>query len=177
MKSFQLFKALLFAVLQIGRTEKGKWRWLDMQTSAYEQLDCIWWNKYIFLGIIITGSGGRDGQISSSVEVLKSDGTPLCSLPSLPYPTWGHTQHGLTTCGGTRGELRRRCYTFDTNSGTWNVSHNLLEVRAYHTKWSVGEDVLLLGGSTKNIGVKSGELIREGSESVPIAFELKYTSR
>ena len=130
-----------------------------------------------FLGIIITGSGGRDGQISSSVEVLKSDGTPLCSLPSLPYPTWGHTQHSLTTCGGTRGELRRRCYTFDTNSGTWNVSHNLLEVRAYHTKWSVGEDVLLLGGSTKNIGVKSGELIREGSESVPIAFELKYTSR
>ena len=175
MKSFQLFNALLFAVLQIGRTEKGKWWWLDMQTSAYKQLDCIWWNKYIFLGIIITGSGGREGPKRSSVEVLKSDGTPLCSLPSLPDLTWGHTQHGLTTCGGTRP--RRLCYSFDTNTGTWNVSHNLLEDRSYHTKWSVGEDVLLLGGTHQNIGVKSGELIREGSEPVPIAFELKYPSR
>ena len=148
--------------------------YLNMQTLFQHMSSLIVFDetKNISWGIIITGSGGIDDQISSSVEVLKSDGSPLCSLPSLPYPTWGHTQHGLTSCGGTRGELRRLCYSFDTNTGTWNVSHNLLEVRAYHTKWSVGEDVLLLGGSQK-----SGELIREGSEPVPIAFELKYPSR
>ena len=47
-------------------------------------------------GMIITGSGGHPGNRSGSVEILKADGTPLYSLPDLPYETWGHTKNGLT---------------------------------------------------------------------------------
>ena len=136
--------------------------------------------QIFFTGIIITGSGGHVGDRSSSVEVLNADGTPLCSLPDLPYLTWGHTQHGLTTCGGAHGILRRRCYTFDAYSGTWNISHNLIEDRTYHTQWwdSAAQQLWLLGGSARSIGVKSSEVLKGlSSDSSPMDFELKYTTR
>ena len=57
-------------------------------------------NYSTVLGIIVTG-GGED---AVAVELLRADGSSICQLPSLPIPTWGHTQNGLTTCGGTRGE-------------------------------------------------------------------------
>ena len=112
--------------------------------------------------------------------MLTADGTPLCSLPDLPYETWGHTQHRLTTCGGTRGEIRRLCYTFDASSGTWNVSNNLSEARTYHNQWwdSRTRGLWLLGGSVNNKGVKSSELLKEESSDIsPLDFELKYTTR
>jgi len=143
----------LFSVFQLGRTNKG---------------------------ILLTGSGGHPEDRSGSVEVLTADGAPLCSLPDLPYETWGHTQHGLTTCGGARGEIRRLCYTFDAISGTWNISHNLGEARLYHTQWwdSGTGGLWLLGGSVQSIGVKSSELLKaESFRSWPTEFELKYTTR
>ena len=113
--------------------------------------------------------------------MLTGDGTPLCSLPDLPYETWGHTQHGLTTCGGTGGNIRRLCYTFDPSSGTWNVSHNLDGDRSYHTQWwdSGSEALWLLGGSVKSTGVKSADLLKpESFGSLPeFEFELKYPTR
>ena len=115
-----------------------------------------------------------------SHQSLTADGAPLCSLPDLPYATWGHTQHGLTTCGGARGEIRRLCYTFDAISGTWNISHNLGEARLYHTQWwdSENEGLWLLGGSVQSSGVKSSELLKaESFRSWPTEFELKYATR
>ena len=35
-----------------------------------------------------------------SVEALRGDGTPLCSLPPLPDDRYFHTQSGLLACGG-----------------------------------------------------------------------------
>ena len=123
-------------------------------------------------GIIITGSGGNVGDRSGSVEVLQADGTPLCSLPDLPYETWGHTQNGLTSCGGTSGYYRRHCYTFDPKTGTWLITHNLNEDRMYHIQWQINGSLLLAGGSVQNVGVKSAELLDGNTD-----FELKYTSR
>ena len=169
-----LFTICLFSIFQVGKTEKG------IEKKGFIQITHHF--KISYLGIIITGSGGHVGDRSKSVEVLSADGTPLCSLPDLPHLTRGHTQHGLTTCGGTGGHIRRRCYTFDTNSGTWNVSYNLSEDRAYHTQWwdSGTQSLWLLGGSVKNIGVKSSELLQgqaDNSDIIPSEFELKYTSR
>ena len=115
----------------------------------------------------MTGSGG--------VELLRADGTSLCQLPSLPIPTWGHTQNGLTTCGGTRGEIRQRCYTFDTGAGTWNISHSLKEVRAYHTAWQTRIGLILFGGSSA--GVKGTELVTDAAETQLNPFKLQYSSR
>lgn len=123
-------------------------------------------------GIILTGSGGNVGERSGSVEVLSANGTSLCSLPDLPYETWGHTQDGLTTCGGT-GYMQWRCYTFDTKTGTWNNSYNLNEKKIYHNQWRVNEGLLLVGGS---YGAKSAEFILNGI-SVATGFELKYILR
>ena len=123
-------------------------------------------------GIILTGSSGKVGERSGSVEVLSSDGAPLCSLPDLPFETWGHTQDGLTTCGGI-GSMQRRCYTFDTTTGTWNNSYNLNEEKKYHNQWRVNEGLLLVGGSN---GVKSAEFLLNGNK-VDTRFELKYTAR
>ena len=129
-------------------------------------------------GIIITGSGGHPGDRSGSVEILKADGTPLCSLPDLPYETWGHTQNGLTSCGGAGGYLRRRCYTFDPKTGTWKISHTMNEDRSYHIQWKINGNLLLAGGSVQNVGVKSAEFPTElDGNNVVTNFELKYTTR
>ena len=129
-------------------------------------------------GIIITGSGGHPGDRSGSVEILKADGTPLCSLPDLPYETWGHTQNGLTSCGGANGYLRKRCYTFDPKTGTWSISHTMKEDRTYHIQWKINGGLLLAGGSVQNVGVKSAEFpIELDGNNVVTNFELKYTTR
>ena len=124
-------------------------------------------------GIILTGSGGREGERSKSVEILRSDGTPLCSLPDLPYDLWGHTQNGLTTCGGTNGNIRRRCYTFDPKTGTWEISHNLNEERFYHNSWETPRGIVLIGGT----GLKSTELLVASEKPQLNPFEMKYESR
>ena len=123
------------------------------------------------LGIIVTG-GGED---SDAVELLRADGSSICQLPSLPIPTWGHTQNGLTTCGGTRGEIQQRCYTFNTEAGTWEVSQSLKEVRAYHTSWQTRKGLILFGGSSG--GVKGTELVTDAAETQLNPFELQYSSR
>ena len=127
-------------------------------------------------GILISGSGGDVGVRSGSVEVLDDDGIPLCSLPDLAYETHGHTQDGLTTCGGTNGYLRRRCYTFDPRTGTWVISHTLNEDRAYHIQWKINGGLLLAGGSVQSVGVKSAEFLLDGN-NVATNFGLKYTTR
>ena len=119
-------------------------------------------------GILISGSG--------SVEVLNADGTPLCSLPDPPYLTSGHTQYGLTTCGGTHGYSRKRCYTFDSRTGSWIISHTLNVDRMYHIQWPINGGLLLAGGKVQNVGLKSAEFLLDGN-NVATNFELKYTTR
>jgi len=165
-------------VTSTGNTMKVKFH--SDNSVVKKGFSAVWKTEDYVQGILLTGSGGEPGDRRRSVEVLTADGTSLCSLPDLPYETSGHTQHGLTTCGGSRGEIRRLCYTFDASSGTWNVSNNLSEDRISHNQWwdSFARGLWLLGGSVKNKGVKSSELLYEqSSDSSPLNFELKYTTR
>ena len=115
------------------------------------------------------------GEDSAAVELLRADGSSICQLPSLPFPTGGHTQNGLTACGGTRGEIRQKCFTFNAEAGTWEMSQSLKEVRAYHTSWQTRQGLILFGGSSA--GVKGTELVTDAAETQLNPFELQYSSR
>ena len=55
--------------------------------------------------IMVTGgAGGPSSQ--TSVELLASNGTRLCSLPRLPAVRFYHSQSGLITCGCGRGSVQ-----------------------------------------------------------------------
>jgi len=81
--------------------------------------------RFNLSGIIITG--GLNGQWTSttyimheltSVEVLNPDLSPSsCSLPKLPEGIYGHTQTGLTACGGNiYGSFSSSCVTLSGGS-------------------------------------------------------------
>ena len=81
----------------------------------------------LFPAIIVTGSTCIEWTCNGqSVEVLKDDGTSLCTLPDLPDERTYHTQSGLVICGGYR--TMTSCYKF--SSGVWTESHSLL-----HHRW------------------------------------------
>ena len=44
------------------------------------------------------------GNTGTSVELLDTNGTQLCNLPSLPSTRRGHSQTVLTSCGGEDSE-------------------------------------------------------------------------
>ena len=50
-----------------------------------------------------------------SVELLHTNGSRICSLPSFQHPIRLHTQTGLTQCGGDHGSDHdyARCVGFD----------------------------------------------------------------
>ena len=100
------------------------------------------------LGILLTGSGAEmDSKKAKSVEVLNINGTHRCSLPDLEHKTWGHTQNGLTLCGGTESEIRTECRTF--TNGSWTLPQNLTRHRSYHSSWQSSKGLLLMGGTGK----------------------------
>ena len=94
---------------------------------------------YFYAAIIISGGHhfNNNGDGPTSVEVLRSDGSPWCSLPDIPgrWAREGHTQSGLVACGGTSWSgTNNNCYTF--SSGSWTWSHALSPLRWHHSAWS-----------------------------------------
>ena len=127
------------------------------------------------LAILVTG-GVEDGEIedSTSVEVLLSNGSSLCSLPDMPGRMY-HTQSGLTACGEAGGIEAKGCIQFQ--SGSWtSLTQNLSYDRYYHTSWvnvNTG-DIHLIGG-----GGDSGdttEIVSQDGTSRR-SFDTKYTTR
>ena len=117
------------------------------------------------LVIIITG-GEPFSSAGRSVEVLKEDGSQLCSLPDLPSDRKLHTQSGLVTCGGNG--VNKSCIAF--SDGTWSVSHTLMEQRYYHTAWSSPLGIILIGGGASP---NTAELLNDNGGSQQI-FGLMY---
>ena len=120
----------------------------------------------------MTGGAYESG---GSVEVLKPNGTPWCSLPNLPHSRYLHTQSGLVTCGGGgfTGQSES-CVTF--NKGEWINSHILMWPRDYHTSWFSKEKGIFLIGGSGNDSEKSTEMLLENGESLN-SFPLKYGTR
>ena len=104
--------------------------------------------------ILITGGVCGSGCISSTVELIRSDGSQICSLPDLPSRSRHHTQNGLTSCGGYDSPARFSCYTL-SSSGSWVKSHSLPGVqgepgsqgRRFHSAWASPQGIILLGGN------------------------------
>ena len=132
--------------------------------------------------IAILVSGGLDVinfETMTSVELLLSDGTPWCSLPSLPDGgRGGHTQSGLVACGCAdmgQYEAGGSCVTF--SGGQWRTSHYLQHRRSGHASWaSTQHGPVLIGGGTGDGGDDTGyttEMVTDDGDSQG-SFPLKY---
>ena len=110
----------------------------------------------------------------TSVELLLSDGSPWCNLPSFPDGRMGHTQSGMVTCGCSdigAYEAGDSCITF--SGGQWTTSHSLQYRRAGHSSWtSAQHGVVLMGGGYGHTG-SSTEMLTDDGDSQEL-FPLKY---
>ena len=93
---------------------------------------------------MVTGGQGATESVMTSVELLSSNGTRLCSLPNLPEKKWQHSQTGVVACGGGTGSELKSCSTFA--DGRWKKSHNLGTKRYGHIAWASPQGVRLMGG-------------------------------
>ena len=130
---------------------------------------------YIHAAIIITGgyNFNSNSTAPTSVEILRDDSTPWCSLPDIPgrLVRHAHTQSGLVACGGFFSNNAPSCYTF--SSGTWTKSHTLSPERYGHSAWSSPSGVVLLGGRYYNGSKDSAVLLSDNGDSTKL-FELKH---
>ena len=69
----------------------------------------------------------------------------------LPDRRYGHSQVGLTLCGGGRDqETRGSCLTWQETDG-WVSSHLLQYSRIYHSTWLSPRGLVLLGSNTAEL--------------------------
>ena len=106
-----------------------------------------------------------------SVEVLRTDGSPWCSLPDLPDDRHHHSQSGLIACGGGHDPASRSCVSL--SSGVWSYTQSLARTRVSHSAWSSGTPhLILMGGFPSSIGTTT-ELLTVYGTSLE-HFPLKY---
>ena len=123
----------------------------------------------IFSAIIVTGGQVSGRSATTSVEILKADGSPICKLNSLPEARKYHSQSGLTACGG-HGGVSRSCVTF--KKGVWTKTH-LSKDWVWHSSWfSNRHGTILMGGSRRNTNKAAEKLSENGRLSQ--SFKLKY---
>ena len=81
--------------------------------------------KHIFifphLAILITGGLKADTKAEIYIPATRRS----CQLPDLPVRRYYHTQDGFLTCGGILTANAQLCHTWDPETGTWPLSHNL----------------------------------------------------
>ena len=94
--------------------------------------------------------GGNPSKSLKSVEALKIDGTPLCTLPDLPDERKGHTMDNHIMCGGSS------CLYYV--AGKWTKYRNDLKFkRSFHVSWRRPDgEVLLIGGEQSR---KTSEMV------------------
>ena len=131
--------------------------------------------KLITIISVILISGGSHGTSLSTVEMLYTNGSRICFLPDLPYSRHGHTQTGLTACGGWGDSAARTsCHTL-SSTGSWEESHSLDKNRREHCAWRAPQGVMLLG-SWDSIARTTSEILLENGDTSP-GFSLDYDTR
>ena len=115
--------------------------------------------------VIVTAGYGDTESVKTSVELLSSNGTRLCSLPNLPEKRHYLSQTGFVTCSGNS------CVTF--SSGRWKKTHiwDKSRSRVDHTAWASPNGVLLMGGMNAATQTTT-ELLNDNGGSTP-SFTLK----
>ena len=130
-------------------------------------------------GLLITGgegasTGGDPVFGTTSVEVFSLMSRTSCSLPDLPYEAVVHTQHKNLMCGVPRPDYNQ-CWTRDTQTGDWTVSHTLDGDRSGSCLWPLGEEgVLILGGDDDDTRTSAVLVTPEGE--VRQQFSLQYST-
>ena len=123
--------------------------------------------------ILISGGAQNPG---TSVELLYTNGSRICSLPDLPFTKYQHSQTGLTACGGWGwAAAESTCHTL-SSTGTWEVSHNLNQSRQQHSAWASPRGTLLLGGRDSADARTTTEILLENGDTAP-GFNLDYETR
>ena len=114
-------------------------------------------------------TGGWDTE--TSAELISTNGSTICELPTMSQSKCYHTQSGLTACGG--GDSERSCIKFE--AGAWKtLTDNLVKKRRGHSSWvNSNGHFLLIGGwdspTTTEIVYQNGTSIR--------SFDPKYDTR
>ena len=134
--------------------------------------------------VLVTG-GVPTNSVGTSVELLSSNGTRLCSLPNLPAPRHYHSQSGLLSCGGggSHSGERKSCVTFTT--GHWKKTHTLAlgnKIMGGHSAWASPRGVLIIGiGNPSYRGVTTTELLTDNGGSTPsftlVKRRFRYSNR
>ena len=127
--------------------------------------------------MIVVSGGQPISSAGTSVELLHTNGSRICSLPDLPYSRNAHTQTFMIACGGTASAARRTCHTLTPNSGSWVQYFNLAQDRRGHTAWARSPDsplgvVVLLGGIDSGAATTS-EVLQTSGETTP-GFNLGF---
>ena len=132
---------------------------------------------YCIAALLVTGGGSDDGDGPQTAEVMLPTGHS-CSLPNLPSPgRWGHTQNGLTACGGGGWDgmdgTGDNCLTFTDRE--WEQSQVLTAQRQDHVSWQSPWGIFLLGGLSHS--TQSSELLSNTTNISTAAFTLAYGLR
>ena len=113
---------------------------------------------------MVTGGIGATSSVRTSVELLSSNGTRLCSLPNLTVQRYHHSQTGLLSCGGGNDQGKKSCITF--TAGSWQQTHTLAQRREGHTAWASPRGVLLITGGDPLAGTTT-ELLTDDGRTTP----------
>ena len=126
--------------------------------------------------MILVSGGHPYDTVGRSVELLYTNGSRLCSLPDLPYSRYGHSQTGVTACGGEDFAAWSKCHTL-SSTGSWIQSHNLAQGRRDHSAWASPQGIILLGGYEWDSSVRTtSEILLENGDTTP-GFNLDYQTR
>ena len=124
------------------------------------------------VGILITG-----GRYKKAAEVFLPSRMSECSVRSLPTSRRGHSQTGLTLCGGYSRVSLDTCLVW--RDGNWEEKVSLQHRRYSHVACHLQDSILLLGGGWGEEYNKreddchlNAELVTRNSSK--IAFPLKY---
>ena len=120
---------------------------------------------------VILVTGGSHGVGLASVELLHTNGSHLCSLPDLPSYRRGHSQTGVTLCGGFYSPDTTSCHTL-SSTGSWELSHNLAQGRADHSAWASPQGIMLIGGYWRR-PLETTEILLKSGDTKP-GFSLNY---
>ena len=119
---------------------------------------------------VILISGGDHSNVHTTVELLHTNGSRICSLPDLPYLLYKsfYSQTGVTVCGGDAA-ANSTCHTL-SSTGSWELSHNLAQARAGHSAWDSPQGIVLIGGTESRT---TTEILLENGDTAP-GFNLDY---
>ena len=128
-------------------------------------------------------SGGNPEGSEENVEVLVPSTGYKCqmrkvwkmwkifrSIPirDLPDRRYGHSQTGLTLCGGGLGADESRASCLRRERGGWVTSHHLFYSRIYHSAWSSPLGIVLIGSNTAEL------LHSDGTTSVVFYLQTSF---